>query len=63
MKRLPAEGEKVSSNNATNRVLSWNIQKELIQLSIKERNNPAKKQAENLNRGFSKEDLQVANST
>ena len=61
MKRQPSEWEKIIANETTGKGLISKIYKQLIQLNIRKTNNPIKKSGEDLNRHFSKEDIQIAN--
>ena len=61
MKRQLSEWEKIIAHETTDKGLISKIHKQLMQLNTRKTNNPIKKGAEDLNRHFNEEDIQMAN--
>ena len=61
VKRQSSEWEKIIANETTDIGLISKIYKQLIQLNARKTNNPIKKWEKDLNRHFSKEDIQMTN--
>ena len=61
VKRQPSEWEKIIANETAYKVLISKMYKQLLQLNARKTPNPIKKWGKDLNRHFSKEDIQMAN--
>ena len=61
VKRQPSEWEKITANEPTDKELIPKIYKQLLQLNFRKISDPIKIWAKELNRHFSKEDIQMAN--
>ena len=61
VKKQCSEWEKIIANETTDKGLISKICKQLIQLNTRKTNNPIKKWGKDLNRHFSKENIQKAN--
>ena len=61
VKRQPSEWEKIIAKETTWKGLISKLYNQLMEFNTRKTNNPIKKWAEDLNRHFSKEDIQMVN--
>ena len=63
VKRQSSEWEKIKANETTDKGLVSKVYKQLTQLNVRKTNNSIKKCEKDLNRHFSKEDIQMPKNT